>query len=164
MSSPLPPDWYPDPSSSSSRVYRWWDGQAWTKHTAVGQPAAHEVPAPAVAPAPSYAAQYSNEDSCMAPSQVLAEAPIEVPVGSPAPAAPKINGQSIWQRNQSAMITMGTVAIYLLLAVKTHIVMLGVWPFMTSIRSWQRKEPLAGLAMCAAVVAVLVAILGLSGH
>jgi hypothetical protein len=95
---------------------------------------------------------------------VLAEAPIEVPVGSPAKAAPRITGQSIWQRNQSAIIAMGIVAVYLLLAVKTHIVMLGVWPLLTSIRSWQRKEPLAGLATCAAVVALLVGILTLSGH
>jgi hypothetical protein len=165
--SPSPPDWYPDPSSASSRIYRWWDGQAWTKQTAVGKPAATEVLPPAppapVATSSSYGtAQYSNGDSCMAPSQVLAEAPVEVPVAPSA--ASRIGSQSLWQRNQSAIITMGIVAVYLVLAVKTHIVMFGVWPFLTSIRSWQRKEPLAGLAVCAAVVAVLVAIIALSGH
>ena len=53
---------------------------------------------------------------------------------------------------------------WLFQTVAVLIVMLGVWPFLTSIRSWQRKEPLAGLAVCAAVVAVLVALFTLSGH
>lgn len=169
MSPTPPPGWYPDPSSS--RIYRWWDGQAWTKHTSVGQPAANEVPVAAavtelpaaVATLPSYGtAQYSNDDSCVAPSQVLAQAPVDVPVGPRV--ASKITPQSVWQRNSSAIVTLGIVAVYLLLAVKTHIVLLGVWPFLTSIRSWQRKEPLAGLAICASVVAVLVALFTLTGN
>jgi hypothetical protein len=31
------PGWYADPQGVS--VYRWWDGLAWTAHTAAGQPA-----------------------------------------------------------------------------------------------------------------------------
>jgi hypothetical protein len=59
---------------------------------------------------------------------------------------------------------MGIVAIYLVLAFKVHIVVLGLWPILTSVRSWQRKEPIAGLAVCAAVAAMLFAIFALTGN
>jgi stress response protein SCP2 len=41
-----PPQWYPDPSNPS--LVRWWDGAAWTAHTAPSPP----VVQPAVRPAP----------------------------------------------------------------------------------------------------------------
>ena len=88
-----PPGWYPDPSSA--RIYRWWDGQAWTKHTSVGQPVATEVPAAAVT-APVHATVGS--------ATTFAEAQFPAPAASfPSPARPSQQpniGQSIWQRNR----------------------------------------------------------------
>jgi hypothetical protein len=161
--SPLPPPgWYPDPSSS--RIYRWWDGQAWTQHTSVGQPVATEVPV-AAAPAQVHATALRETGGG---ATAYAEAQFPAPVTSmPSPARPAQQatiGASIWQRNRYALITMGIVALYLFLAVESHIVMLGVWPILTSVRSWQRKEPVAGLAVLAAVAAVLFAILALTGR
>jgi hypothetical protein len=159
LSQSPPPGWYQDPSST--RIYRWWDGLAWTKHTSVGQPAATEVPASSANPQVPAAVSTSTQFGA---AQVEVEtAPQAKPDASWAPSRPNA-GQSIRQRNQYALITLGIVAVYLVLAVKTGIVMLGVWPILTSVASWQRKEPLAGLAICGAVVAMLIAIVALTGH
>jgi hypothetical protein len=158
--SPLPPPgWYPDPSSS--RIYRWWDGQAWTKHTSVGQPVAVQPPAPVAA--------VQVPEVASAPVFATAQFPsAQLPTPSPANAAFAPNrasaGTSIWRRNQLAFTTMGIVAVYLVLAAETHIVMLGLMPIMMSARSWQRKERLAGVAVCAAIVAVLVSFLAITGN
>lgn len=37
MSDPVPPGWYPDPEEPATRS-RWWDGGAWTEHTAESAP------------------------------------------------------------------------------------------------------------------------------
>jgi hypothetical protein len=110
------------------------------------------VPAPVATPTQFGAAQVEVET----PPQAKPEAS-RMPSRASA-------GQSIRQRNQYALITLGIVAVYLVLAIKTGIVMLGVWPILTSVASWQRKEPLAGLAVCGAVVAMLIAIFTLTGH
>jgi hypothetical protein len=49
-------------------------------------------------------------------------------------------------------------ALYVLLAVTTHFVLIGIVPVMASIRAVRRREPLAPLAVVAAVVAVVVGI------
>ncbi len=168
MSPMPPPGWYPDPSSS--RIFRWWDGQAWTRHTSVGEPAAATAPvliAPPVPPAPSTPPAPPAPADCAAPfAAPVAQATSVTPaaVATELPQAPvRAGGGSLWERNRYALITMGIVAVYVILAVETHIVMLGIWPILMSIRSWQRKEPIAGLAVCAAVAAMLIAVLALTG-
>jgi hypothetical protein len=76
----------------------------------------------------------------------------------PAPAV------SAGDRNKYAFITLGIVALYVLLAWKAHVYILGILPVGMSIRSKSRGEPLAAVAIVAAAVAILVAILGFTHH
>jgi hypothetical protein len=69
-----------------------------------------------------------------------------------------------WQRNKLAFITVGIVAVYVILALKAHVYILGILPVMMSIRSKSQNEPLAIVAIMAAAVAVLIAVVGLTGH
>jgi hypothetical protein len=126
------PGWYADPHGVSA--YRWWDGLAWTANTADGQPA---VPT----------AQQSHYGGA------VTVAPAQATQFRPAPTV------SSGQRNQYAFITLGIVALYVLIAWKAHVYILGILPVMMSIRSKSRGEPLAIVAIIAAAVAVLVAVL-----
>ncbi|HEX4432030.1 MAG TPA: DUF2510 domain-containing protein [Frankiaceae bacterium] len=131
------PGWYADPQGVS--VYRWWDGIAWTAHTANGQPA-------------NPVAQQSVYGGTMtaATARTTQFRP-----------APTVSGG---QRNKYALITLGIVALYALIAWKAHVYVLGILPVMMSIRSKSRNEPLAAVAIIAAAVAILVAVLGFTHH
>jgi hypothetical protein len=144
------PGWYADPQGVA--LYRWWDGTAWTASTADGQQPAQAAPQPGF-----YGAAVSA-----APAQTQAYAPVSAyqsQYGQPPRAAIK-------QRNDNhyAFITLGIVALYILVAWKAHIYVLGILPVVMSVRSKQRNEPLAILAIIAAVAAVLFAILGITHH
>jgi hypothetical protein len=70
-------------------------------------------------------------------------------------------GVGFRQRNTLSLTAIGVVALYVLLALTTRFVLLGIFPVLMSIRATRRREPLAPLAIAAAVIAVLVAILAL---
>ena len=137
MSQSPSPGWYADPHGIA--LYRWWDGLAWTAHTAAGQPANPSVQqgfyGRVMAAAPARTAQFRS--------------------------APTVAGA---RSNQYAFITLGIVAVYALIAWKAHIYVLGVLPVMMSMRSKSRNEPLAVVAIIAAAVAVLVAVIGFAHH
>ena len=69
---------------------------------------------------------------------------------------------SFAQRNSVSLIAIGVVALYILLAVSTHIVLLGIFPVLMSVRAIKRREALAPFAVIAALVAVGVAIIALT--
>lgn len=69
-----------------------------------------------------------------------------------------------YERNKLAFITVGIVVVYAILALKAHVYILGILPVMMSIRSKSQNEPFAPLAIIAAAAAVLIAVLGLTGH
>jgi hypothetical protein len=127
------PGWYADPQGIAG--HRWWDGIAWTAHTADSQPIS-----------PSSQQGFYGGPVTAGPAQATAFR-----------AAPTV---SSGQRNQYAFITLGIVALYILIAWKAHVYVLGILPVMMSIRSKSRGEPLAILAIIAAAVAILVAVLG----
>jgi len=66
------------------------------------------------------------------------------------------------QRNSLSLIAIGVVAVYILLAVSTHVVLLGIFPVLMSVRAIKRREALAPVAVIAALVAVSVAIITLT--
>jgi hypothetical protein len=129
------PGWYADPHGVA--VYRWWDGLAWTAHAANGQPADPK-------------AGQGFYGAAVAAPRVTEFRPAQT--------------VSSGQRNKYAFITLGVVALYVLIAWKAHVYVLGVLPVVMSIRSKSRGEPLAVVAIVAAAVAVLVAVLGLTHH
>jgi hypothetical protein len=137
------PGWYADPQGFP--VYRWWDGNTWTAHTTDAQPLA---PAAQQAYAPTAQEVYGR--AVAAPARTAPYRPATQTGGA--------------QRNQYAFITMGIVALYVLVAWKAHVYILGILPVMMSIRSKSRGEPLAVVAFVAAAVAVVVAIAGFTHH
>ncbi len=135
MSQSPSPGWYADPQGVAA--YRWWDGLAWTAHAAHGQPADP------------------------AAGQGFYGAAMTAPRAAEFRPTPTV---STGQRNQFAFITLGIVALYVLIAWKAHIYVLGILPVVMSIRSKSRNEPLAPVAIIAAAVAVLIAVMGLTHH
>jgi hypothetical protein len=69
-----------------------------------------------------------------------------------------------WAVNRYALITMAVVALYILVAVETSFVVIGILPVAMSLRSKRAGEPLAPFAIGAAVLAVLVALVVISGR
>jgi hypothetical protein len=136
-----PPGWHPDPSNPGGGL-RWWDGMTWTQHT-------QRPPAAVAAPYGSVAAPAAPYGSAGAP------------YGSVAPAYAPGN-LSFAHRNSLSLIAIGVVVIYVLLAVSTHVVLLGIFPVLMSVRATRRREALAPVAVVAALVAVGVAIITLT--
>jgi hypothetical protein len=66
--------------------------------------------------------------------------------------------------NQYAFFTFGIAALYILLAVATHVVLIGVVPVLMAVRSLRAQERLAPVAMGVAILTVIVAFATLSGH
>ena len=66
------------------------------------------------------------------------------------------------KRNRHSLTAIGVVALYVLLAVTTHFVLIGIVPVMLSIRAVKAKETLAPAAVAAAVIAVVVAFAALA--
>jgi hypothetical protein len=140
MTSQVPPaGWYADPSGAPG--HRWWDGQAWSSHFA---PAA---PQPVAASAATQAA----------------------PIGTPGygyAAVPQQQYRPTATQNTSnrfALITFAVVAVYVLIALETRVVIFGILPLGLSFRSKQAREPLAPFAIAAAIVAILLAAAKLFG-
>ena len=153
--STVPAGWHPDPSNPGA--LRWWDGAAWTHHT---QP----VPQAAT---PAVAAVPTNQFG----TPLVAQAPAPAWYGTQAPAAPGYNAYaavgpaqplSFTTRNRFSLIAAGVVALYVVVAFALHVVFFGILPVGLAIRALGRKEPLAPVAIAAAVIAILVAILALA--
>ena len=66
-------------------------------------------------------------------------------------------GLSFAKRNTLSLTAIGVVVLYVLLAMTTHFVLIGILPVLMSVRAIKAKETLAPAAVAAAVVAVLVA-------
>jgi hypothetical protein len=65
------------------------------------------------------------------------------------------------KRNRHSLTAIAVVAAYVLLAVTTHFVLIGIVPIMLSVRAIKAKETLAPAAVIAAVIAVVVALAAL---
>jgi hypothetical protein len=64
----------------------------------------------------------------------------------------------IYQLNKTTVTVLGVVAGYLVLAAATHIVLLGIFPVSMSFTAARRREPLAFVAVIAALASVAVAV------
>jgi hypothetical protein len=135
INSAAPAGWHPDPADPTSGALRYWDGSQWTD----------QVQVTAIA-TPTYSSAYPP-------------AGVDPQWGSQVPPVSHKTG-----RNKFSFIAMGVAAAYILLAVTTHFVILGIIPLAMAIRSMIRKEQLAPIALGVAVVALVVGIAGFAGH
>jgi hypothetical protein len=70
---------------------------------------------------------------------------------------PYNGGQQPAVGNRLAYITLGVVALYVVVALTVHVVFFGILPILMAFRSRRAREPLAPLAIGAAILAVVVA-------
>jgi Protein of unknown function (DUF2510) len=138
-----PAGWYVDPSGSPGQ--RWWTGLEWSTETR---------PAPELAASGTAASNWSYVGTPQNPTSAT--------FGSSAygypPTLPPQNVAHAGPQNRYAMITFAIVALYLVIAFETHVVIFGILPFGMALRSQRRHEPLAPLAFAAAIIAVVVAL------
>jgi hypothetical protein len=163
MTSQAPAGWYPDPSGVPG--HRWWDGGAWSEHTS--PPAAQPV---AATPAPVVDA-FGTQMPATTPTQATQPTPPWQPTQpTPMPYPYQAGGQMRSPRgrtygpNHFALFTFGVVAIYLVIALTTRVVVFGILPLGLSLRSKNRGEPLALLAIGAAALSIVIAVVRLSHH
>jgi Protein of unknown function (DUF2510) len=165
------PGWHPDPSNPAGAV-RWWDGSAWTNHTQPVMAAGSTVAGSSVAGSlAGSGVPASGMPAANLPPAAPAWSPgaSAAPAWSPgAPAAPAYyptqtapSQLSFAKRNSASLTAMGVVALYVLIAVATHVVLLGIFPVLLAVRATKSKEQLAPLAVVAAVIAVAVAFFAL---
>jgi hypothetical protein len=147
VTSQAPAGWYPDPSGAPGQ--RWWDGQAWSV-------TAPPVPIPVASP---YGDSYSGAP--LPGSGQPGGTPPYSYQSTPQPAASRGITQG---GNRLALSTFGVVVIYILIAIETHFVILGLFPLALSLRSRRAHEPLAPLAIVAAALSIVVAGAVILGH
>ena len=88
--------------------------------------------------------------------------PVGVPASPPVLQAPVT--RTFAQANTMSLATVGLVALYVVLALATHFVLLGILPLALAVRAFRGREPLAPLAIAAAVLTVVVAVIVLARH
>jgi hypothetical protein len=162
MTSQPPAGWYPDPADASGQ--RWWDGAAWSTSVAPGipQPA---VAQPAMAQPVGAATGYDgNLLGTTLPAAVAQSGPSPYmnPTAMGGQGAPA--GASVRSRNHFAFYALGVVAIYLVIALTTRVVLFGIFPALLSYRSLRNREPLAPVAIAAAALAIIVSASLVFGH
>jgi hypothetical protein len=144
-----PPGWNPDQNPAAGAI-RPEDGSRPTVH------AHHVVPAPQFAEA--------GADSAQGATQFAAYDPPAAATSAVQFAAAPVAQRTLTQRNSTTFTAIFVVALYLVLATTTGIVLIGIFPAMLAFRALQRREPLAPVAVAAAAVAIIFSFTVLAGH
>jgi Protein of unknown function (DUF2510) len=110
---------------------------------------------------PGGAVRWWDGSSWTAHTQLV---PTASPYGSPSPTPYSAGAYgpaepSFAKRNSKSLTALGVVAVYIVLALSTGIVFIGILPVLMAVRATKRKEQLAPVAIIAAVIAVGVALL-----
>jgi hypothetical protein len=79
-------------------------------------------------------------------------------------AAAPVARPTLIQRNSTTFTTILVVALYLVLAKTTGIVLIGIFPAMLAFRALQRREPLAVVAVASAAVAIVFSLAVVARH
>ena len=181
MNGPIPPGWHTDQGDASS--LRWWDGTQWTSHTSPS-PSAAPGPLPPGAAAPGYSAPpgyapqpsnypvqptgFSDQPGYASAKQSPPGTAVQQPVYANYQAGQRTRGSRGVARgrgpNSFSFTAIGFAAAYLVLAITTNFVLLGIVPVLSSVRAFQRGEKLAPLAAVAAAVTVATAVYFIGFH
>jgi hypothetical protein len=149
MTSQAPAGWYTDPSGADGQ--RWWNGQSWSDSVA---PVATQ-------PAGSPAVPDTSMVDTVLPA---ANAPAMTSVHSYPVTQQTYQSRNAPASNRTAFITFAVVAVYLVIALETRLVVFGFLPLGLALRSNRQREPLAPFAIGAAVLSIGVAALRIFGH
>ena len=160
MTTQTPPaGWHPDPADPTSSL-RWWDGAAWTQHTQ-GVMSAPSAPAYDMTPAAAEPSHYGSGPAQQfgyaaqaSPQPGYGFAPGQPTYGYPQVQQPAL---SFAKRNAASLTAIGVVALYVVIAMYTRVVMFGIFPVLLSARAFRAKEQLAPVAAIAAAIAVVIA-------
>jgi hypothetical protein len=68
------------------------------------------------------------------------------------------------RQNRLSLIAGAVVAAYIVIALTSRIVLVGILPIVLSVRAMRHREPLAPFAVGAAIIAVIIAIAAITGH
>jgi hypothetical protein len=159
-----PPGWNPDPNHAAGAM-RPEDGSRWTQnvHQVVPEPQFAEAGAASAQAAPGFAA-YDSPAAATGVSQFAAYDPPAAAAGAVQFAAAPVAQRTLIQRNSTTFTAILVVALYLVLATTTGIVLIGIFPAMLAFRALQRREPLAVVAVASAAVAIIFSFTVLTGH
>jgi hypothetical protein len=144
-----PPGWNPD-SNPTPGAIRPEDGSRWAEH-------GHQV-----VPAPQFAE--AGAGSAETVTRFAAYDPPAAAAGFSQFAAAPVAQPTVIQRNSTTFTAILVVALYLVLATTTGIVLIGIFPAMLAFRALQRREPLALIAVASAAVAIVFSFSVLAGH
>jgi len=170
----VPPGWHRDPYDPNGAV-RWWDGSQWTQHTSAVEQAPARLPpfygggATGVAPSSDYSAptMYPTPNGGAPVASPWVSQPPSGWQPPPQPSHPEASDTSragFVSRNRDSVIALALVAVYIFIASTSHVALLGIAPLLASIRALTRREPLAILALLAAIAAIVVGFKTPSGH
>ncbi|HEX6395062.1 MAG TPA: DUF2510 domain-containing protein [Acidimicrobiales bacterium] len=149
-----PPGWHPDPAAPQVQL-RWWDGARWTEHVQPQAQQAMPQPAQSVGAGGFDAGQGWQGGAAWQQTQGWGYAtPFQGPVQS----------ATFAQQNKFSLITGAIVAAYVVIAMTTRIVFIGILPVLMSVRAVRRREPLGPVAVGAAILAVIIAFAALAGR
>jgi hypothetical protein len=147
-----PPGWNPDPNHAPGAT----PAQNATQFAAYDSPAAT-----------TGAVQFDAYDpppAATGPVQFDAYDPPAAATGAVQLAAAPVAQPTLIQRNSTTFTAILVVALYLVLAKTTGIVLIGIFPAMLAFRALQRREPLAVVAVASAAVAIIFSFTVMAGH
>ncbi len=172
-----PPGWHKDPYNPDTHL-RWWDGSTWsdnispittptdTSSTYSSQP--QSLPPSFSSPYPDSSntgyTQNANVQSPYVQSPYVAPGVGNARGGAPLPRNNYAGGSSsVFSSNHYSVLAFIFAGVYMLLAITTHFIILGIIPLAMSIRAMASSEKLAPFALGCSILVFIINFLVFTG-